>query len=51
LPSSRKVNARATTAETGQTIVAGYEESTSLEPIAEWLAKIVVGLTLTQFAS
>jgi hypothetical protein len=29
----------------------GYEESTSLEQIADWLTKIIVGLTLTQFSS
>lgn len=28
-----------------------YEESTSLEQIADWLTKIIVGLTLTQWAS
>ena len=29
----------------------GYRDSTSLEQIADWLTKIIVGLTLTQFAS
>lgn len=29
----------------------GYRESTSLEQIADWLTKILIGLTLTQFAS
>jgi hypothetical protein len=29
----------------------GYEESTSLEQIADWLTKIIVGLTLTQFTT
>jgi len=28
-----------------------YNESTSLEQIADWLTKIIVGLTLTQYAS
>lgn len=29
----------------------GYEESTSLEQIADWLTKIIVGLTLTQYST
>lgn len=29
----------------------GYRDSTSLEQIADWLTKIIVGLTLTQFAA
>jgi hypothetical protein len=29
----------------------GYRDSTSLEQIADWLTKIIVGLTLTQFAT
>lgn len=29
----------------------GYRDSTSLEQVADWLTKIIVGLTLTQFAS
>lgn len=29
----------------------GYVESTSLEQIADWLTKIIIGLTLTQYAS
>jgi len=29
----------------------GYRDSTSLEQIADWLTKIIVGLTLTQYAS
>lgn len=28
----------------------GYSESTSLEQIADWLTKIIIGLTLTQYA-
>lgn len=31
--------------------VGSYEESTSLEQIADWLTKIIVGLTLTQFST
>jgi pYEATS domain-containing protein involved in immunity len=29
----------------------GYRDSTSLEQVADWLTKIIVGLTLTQFSS
>lgn len=29
----------------------GYRDSTSLEQVADWLTKIIVGLTLTQFPS
>lgn len=29
----------------------GYVESTSLEQIADWLTKIIIGLTLTQYSS
>jgi hypothetical protein len=52
LPSTRKVETRATSA-SGETerVVSGYEESTSLEQIADWLTKIIVGLTLTQWAT
>jgi hypothetical protein len=32
-------------------IETGYRESTSLEQIADWLTKIIVGLTLTQYAT
>ena len=51
LPTARKVETRpAPPGETARTAV-GYEESTSLEQIADWLTKIIVGLTLTQFAT
>lgn len=49
LPSSRKVESRA--APGAVAVTSGYEESTSLEQIADWLTKIIVGLSLTQFAS
>lgn len=29
----------------------GYAESTSLEQVADWLTKIIIGLTLTQYAT
>jgi hypothetical protein len=51
LPSARKVDARTTPAAAGQPVVMNYEESTSLEQISDWLTKIIVGLTLTQFAT
>jgi pYEATS domain-containing protein involved in immunity len=51
LPTARKTDGRGATSGTGVPVGGGYEESTSLEQIADWLTKIIVGLTLTQFAS
>lgn len=41
----------ATAAQVQEEIDTGYRDSTSLEQIADWLTKIIVGLTLTQFAA
>lgn len=50
LPTARKSDPRAVGS--GAAVPSGgYDESTSLEQIADWLTKIIVGLTLTQFAS
>lgn len=36
---------------TADDVPLGYAESTNLEHVADWLTKIIVGLTLTQYAS
>ncbi len=51
LPTARKSDPRGAIPGAAIPIGGGYEESTSLEQIADWLTKIIVGLTLTQFAS
>ena len=51
LPTTRKVETRPASPNGLGRTASSYEESTSLEQIADWLTKIIVGLTLTQFAT
>jgi hypothetical protein len=50
LPSVREVRIADGGAGAGSLAATGYQESTNLEQVADWVTKILIGLTLTQYS-